>query len=79
MTEELTIGRRPVRITHSDRVVFPEPKLTKLDLARHYDRVAPAALNSMLWRALKPGRPEPAPIRSAAVTLRLAQPGVSCD
>ena len=40
MTEELTIGRRQVRITHADRIVFPEPKLTKLDLARHYERVA---------------------------------------
>ncbi len=40
MTEELTIGRRRVRITHADRVVFPEANLTKLDLARHYERVA---------------------------------------
>jgi bifunctional non-homologous end joining protein LigD len=44
MTEELTIGRRQVRITHADRTVFPEPKLTKLDLARHYERVAPLML-----------------------------------
>jgi bifunctional non-homologous end joining protein LigD len=40
MTEELTIGRRQVRITHADRVVFPQSNLTKLDLARHYERVA---------------------------------------
>ena len=44
MTENLTIGRREVRITHADRVVFPRPQLTKLDLARHYERVAPLML-----------------------------------
>lgn len=44
MTDELTIGRRNVRITHPDRVVFPQPGLTKLDLARHYERAAPAML-----------------------------------
>jgi bifunctional non-homologous end joining protein LigD len=44
MTEELTIGRRQVRITHHDRAVFPQANLTKLDLARHYERVAPLML-----------------------------------
>jgi bifunctional non-homologous end joining protein LigD len=44
MTEELTIGRRQVRITHADRPVFPQANLTKLDLARHYERVAPLML-----------------------------------
>jgi bifunctional non-homologous end joining protein LigD len=44
VTEELRIGRRDVRITHPDRVVFPRAALTKLDLARHYERVAPAML-----------------------------------
>jgi bifunctional non-homologous end joining protein LigD len=42
--EELRIGRRDVRITHADRPVFPEAGLTKLDLARHYERVAPLML-----------------------------------
>jgi bifunctional non-homologous end joining protein LigD len=40
MTESLKIGRREIRITHADRVVFPEAGLTKLDLAHHYERVA---------------------------------------
>ena len=40
----LRIGRREVRITHSDRVVFPAVGVTKLDLARHYERVAPLML-----------------------------------
>ena len=44
MTEELKVGRRDVKITHPDRVVFGEPGLTKLDLARHYERAAPAML-----------------------------------
>ena len=44
MTENLTVGRREVRITHADRPVFPDAKLTKLDLARHYERVAPLML-----------------------------------
>jgi len=44
MTEELKVGRRQIRITHEDRVVFPQAGLTKLDIARHYERVAPAML-----------------------------------
>src|SRR5947209_2177902 len=44
MTENLKVGRREVRITHADRVVFPQANLTKLDLARHYERVAPLML-----------------------------------
>jgi bifunctional non-homologous end joining protein LigD len=44
MTENLKVGRREVRITHADRVVFPQPNVTKLDLARHYDCVAPLML-----------------------------------
>ena len=44
MTEDLKVGRREVRITHADRVVFPQPNVTKLDLARHYERVAPLML-----------------------------------
>lgn len=44
MTTELKVGRRDVRITHEDRIVFPQAGLTKLDLARHYERVAPLML-----------------------------------
>ena len=29
-----------VRITHPDRVMYPEPPLTKLDVARYYERIA---------------------------------------
>jgi bifunctional non-homologous end joining protein LigD len=44
VTDELRIGRRTVRITHPDRIVFPEAGLAKLDIARHYERVAPLML-----------------------------------
>jgi len=44
VTETLEVGPHEVRITHPDRPVFPEAKLTKLDLARHYERVAPLML-----------------------------------
>ena len=38
------VGRRDVRVTHPDKVLFARAKLTKLDLARHYERVAPVML-----------------------------------
>ena len=44
MTTELKVGNRNVQITHEDRVVFPEAGLTKLDIANHYERVAPRML-----------------------------------
>jgi bifunctional non-homologous end joining protein LigD len=44
MTEELRIGRRSVGVSHADKVLFPQTSVTKLDLARHYEHVAPAML-----------------------------------
>ena len=52
MTETLRIGRRAVAITHPDKVLFPRARLTKLDLARHYERVAPLMLPYVAGRAL---------------------------
>ena len=40
----LKVGRREVKFTHPDKVLFARAKLTKLDLARHYERVAPVML-----------------------------------
>ncbi|GAB3609504.1 non-homologous end-joining DNA ligase [Humibacter ginsengiterrae] len=46
MADETTLevqgpeGARAVRISHPDRVVFPEPGITKLDLARYIEAVA---------------------------------------
>jgi bifunctional non-homologous end joining protein LigD len=53
---ELRVGRRSVRITHPDKVLFGDDGITKADLAAYYAAVAPAmnplvrdrALN--LWR-----------------------------
>jgi len=39
MSTEIRCGRRSIAITHPDKVMFPEAGLTKLDLARHYERV----------------------------------------
>jgi bifunctional non-homologous end joining protein LigD len=44
MNETIKTGRREISITHADRAVFPQANLTKLDLARHYERVAPLML-----------------------------------
>src|SRR3954464_703763 len=44
MAEELKIGRRTVGMSHPDKVLFPQAKVTKRDLARHYEAVAPAML-----------------------------------
>jgi bifunctional non-homologous end joining protein LigD len=52
MTEELKVGRRRVPISHPDKVLFPEIGLTKLDLARHYERVAPVMLPYVAGRPL---------------------------
>jgi bifunctional non-homologous end joining protein LigD len=52
MTEALRIGRRLVAISHPDKVLFPQAGLTKLDLARHYERVAPAMLPYVSGRPL---------------------------
>jgi len=44
MTDTLRIGSRDVRVTHPDKVLFERAKITKLDLARHYERVAEVML-----------------------------------
>jgi bifunctional non-homologous end joining protein LigD len=40
----LTIGRRKVTISHPDKRLFDDPPITKLQLARHYERVAGAMI-----------------------------------
>jgi bifunctional non-homologous end joining protein LigD len=52
MTEAVRAGRRSIPITHADRVVFPQAKVTKLDLARHYAAVAPAMVPHVRDRPL---------------------------
>ncbi|HXF11839.1 MAG TPA: non-homologous end-joining DNA ligase, partial [Terriglobales bacterium] len=43
-SELLSIDGREVRITHPDKVYFPQARITKLDLVRYYLSVAPGAL-----------------------------------
>jgi bifunctional non-homologous end joining protein LigD len=52
MTEVLRVGRRAVPITNPDKALFARPKVSKLDLARHYERVAPAMLPHVRGRPL---------------------------
>lgn len=42
--EQLRVGRRDVKVSHPDKVLFAKARLTKRDLARHYERVADAML-----------------------------------
>jgi bifunctional non-homologous end joining protein LigD len=52
VTERIRAGRRTVEISHADRVMFPRASLTKLDLARHYDRVGPVMVPHVRDRPL---------------------------
>jgi bifunctional non-homologous end joining protein LigD len=44
VSDELRVGRRAVRFTHPDKVLFPRAGVTKRDLARHFERVATVML-----------------------------------
>jgi bifunctional non-homologous end joining protein LigD len=52
VSEELRVGRRVITFSHPERVLFPAAGLTKLDLARHYERVAPVMLPYVRGRPL---------------------------
>ena len=52
MSETIKLGRREVEITHPDKPLFDRPRVTKLDLARHYERVAEAMLPHVRGRPL---------------------------
>jgi bifunctional non-homologous end joining protein LigD len=41
VTATVRAGRRRIEISHPDKVMFPKAGLRKIDLARHYERVAP--------------------------------------
>ena len=53
---EVRAGRRSVRISHPDKVLFPDDGITKLDLAEYYAAVAPVMVEHTrdrplnLWR-----------------------------
>jgi bifunctional non-homologous end joining protein LigD len=48
----LAVGRRAVAISSPDKALFPRAGVTKADLARHYERVAPAMLPHVRDRPL---------------------------
>jgi bifunctional non-homologous end joining protein LigD len=50
--DQLRIGGRDVRVTHPDKVLFPDAGLTKRDLAAHYERVAEYMLPYVSGRPL---------------------------
>jgi bifunctional non-homologous end joining protein LigD len=52
VSERLKVGRRTIELTHPDKVLFPSAKVTKRDLARHYERVAPVMLPYVSGRPL---------------------------
>jgi len=52
MAVHLKVGRRDVRITHPDKVLFPRAGVTKLDLAHHFERVAGVMLPHVRGRPL---------------------------
>ncbi|MCP2328678.1 DNA ligase D-like protein (predicted polymerase) [Hamadaea flava] len=51
-SQTLEVAGREVTITHPDKVVFPEPGLTKLDLVRYYLTVADGALRGVRGRPM---------------------------
>jgi bifunctional non-homologous end joining protein LigD len=52
MSELLRVGRRAIEITNPGKALFARPEVTKLDLARHYERVAPAMVPHVRGRPL---------------------------
>jgi bifunctional non-homologous end joining protein LigD len=52
MTEVLRVGRREIEVSHPDKALFEDPRITKLELARYYERVAPAMLPHVKDRPL---------------------------
>ncbi|MDE3095062.1 MAG: DNA polymerase domain-containing protein [Chloroflexota bacterium] len=49
---EIEAGGRTVTVTHPDKLFFPEPGYTKLDLVRYYLAVAPGALRGVMRRPM---------------------------
>lgn len=52
MSTTLRVGRRAIEVTHPDKVLIADPGVTKLELARHYERVAEAMLPHLRDRPL---------------------------
>jgi bifunctional non-homologous end joining protein LigD len=52
VTEQVKLGRRTVQVTHPDKLLFKQAKVTKRDLASHYERVADLMLPHVSGRPL---------------------------
>lgn len=48
----LEVSGRPVTVTHPDKVVFPDPGITKIELVRYYLSVADGALRGVRGRPM---------------------------
>jgi bifunctional non-homologous end joining protein LigD len=52
MSNPMVVGRRRVPLSHPDKVLFADPPITKCQLARHYEQVAPAMIPHVRDRPL---------------------------
>jgi bifunctional non-homologous end joining protein LigD len=52
MSETISVGGRKLEITHPEKALFTAPTITKLDLAKHYEHVAPVMLPHLRGRPL---------------------------
>jgi bifunctional non-homologous end joining protein LigD len=52
MSDSVVVGRRRVPFSHPDKALFADPDITKRQLARHYERVAPAMIPHIRDRPL---------------------------
>ena len=52
MTDVIKIGGHEIKVTHGDRVVFPDDGVTKLEMVEHYQRVATVMLPHLRGRPI---------------------------
>ncbi len=52
MSETISVGGHKIEITHPEKALFTAPKVTKLDLAKHYEHVASVMLPHLRGRPL---------------------------
>src|SRR5438128_9956444 len=47
---EIEVGGHEIKVTHGDRVVFPDDGVTKAEMVEHYARVAPVMVPHLRGR-----------------------------
>ncbi len=52
MRRSSAAGEGGIKVSHPDRVVFPSPRITKLEIVRYYEAIAPAMLEHVCDRPL---------------------------